>query len=146
MPECYVIADSRSFLQRSDPNGIRPNLNFSRLCAIASQTCARLRVREENANQGICTIRAELRSSSVRLCPTIFFCPQQPHATVSLAGREGRSHVRETSNRNRRRAGARNQQEAAQILPTSLTLPLSWQIGFAGIDRGGNDSIPPPSK
>jgi len=25
-------------------------------------------------------------------------------------------------------------QEAAQILPTSLTLPLSWQIGFAGID------------
>jgi len=37
-------------------------------------------------------------------------------------------------------------QEAAQILPTSLTLPLSWQIGFAGIARGGNDPIPPPSK
>jgi hypothetical protein len=27
-----------------------------------------------------------------------------------------------------------------------FNLPLSWQIGFAGIDRGGNDLIPPPSK
>ena len=49
--------------------GFEPTLKFSRLCAIPPQTCARLRVRGENANQPVCTNRAELRSSSVRICP-----------------------------------------------------------------------------
>jgi hypothetical protein len=44
-------------------------LNFSRLCAIPLQICVRLRVRGENANWAVCAIRAELRSSTVRICP-----------------------------------------------------------------------------
>jgi hypothetical protein len=49
--------------------GSRTNLKVSRLCAIPPQTCGMLRARGENANQPVCTIRAELRSSSVRICP-----------------------------------------------------------------------------
>jgi hypothetical protein len=54
--------------------GFEPTLNFSRLCAIPSQICARLRVRGGNANQGVCMNRAELRGPSVRICPTTFSC------------------------------------------------------------------------
>jgi len=49
--------------------GFEPTLKFSRLCAILPQTCARLRVRGKNVKRVVCTNRAELRSSSVRICP-----------------------------------------------------------------------------
>ena len=48
----------------------------SRLCAESAQVCAVTNLRVETANQSICTNRAELRSSTVRFCPTTFFCPQ----------------------------------------------------------------------
>ena len=63
-PRCDVYLQGEATL-----TGFEPTLNVSRLCAIPSQTCARLRVRGENANQPVCTDRAELRSSSVRFCP-----------------------------------------------------------------------------
>lgn len=46
---------------------------ISRCCTISPQICARLRVKGENANQPVCRNRAELRGSSVRLCPTTSF-------------------------------------------------------------------------
>ena len=69
---CETVMQSRRlyfFTKEATLTGFEPTLNFSRLCAIPSQTCARLHVRGESANQSICTIRAELRSSSVRNCP-----------------------------------------------------------------------------
>jgi protein-L-isoaspartate O-methyltransferase len=45
------------------------DLNVSRCCAISPQTCARLHVKRQHTNQGICTIGAELRSPTVRICP-----------------------------------------------------------------------------
>jgi len=61
--------------------GFEPNLKFSRLCAIPLQTCSMLRVRGQNTNQAVCTNRAELRSSSVRICPKK---QMQPVAASSL--------------------------------------------------------------
>ena len=49
--------------------GFEPTFEISRCHAIPSQTCGNLRVNGENMNQRICTIRAELRGPSVRLCP-----------------------------------------------------------------------------
>ena len=49
--------------------GFEPAFELSRCCAIPTQVCAMLRVRWENENQPVCTIRAELRNSSVRFCP-----------------------------------------------------------------------------
>ena len=49
--------------------GIEPIFEVSRYCAIPAQICSRLRVRGENANRLVCTIRAGLRSSNVRICP-----------------------------------------------------------------------------
>src|SRR5439155_25836903 len=49
--------------------GFEPTIEICGSCAISAQKCARLRVTRENAHQAVCIIRAELRSSSVRICP-----------------------------------------------------------------------------
>jgi hypothetical protein len=49
--------------------GFEPAFEISRCCVISAQMCDRLRVTRENANWPVCTNRAELRSSRVRICP-----------------------------------------------------------------------------
>ena len=49
--------------------GFEPTFEISRYCAISAQICSRLRVRGKNAGQPLCTIRAQLRSQTVRFCP-----------------------------------------------------------------------------
>src|SRR5215469_2588744 len=46
-----------------------PLSTFRVVAQFSTQPCARLRVTREDANQRVCTIRAELRSSTVRNCP-----------------------------------------------------------------------------
>jgi hypothetical protein len=53
--------------------GFEPASKISQCCAIPSQICGRLRVKTENANRPVCTNRAELRSSIVRICPKAGF-------------------------------------------------------------------------
>jgi hypothetical protein len=62
-----------AFQSMAARTGVEPTLNISRSCAIPSQICARLRVTAEIANQVVCTNRAELRSSTVRICPKPLF-------------------------------------------------------------------------
>src|SRR5438034_1654182 len=61
--------------------GFEPTFEISQCCAIPLQIYARLRVTRENANPPLCTNRAELRSSSVRICPKK---QMQPVAATSL--------------------------------------------------------------
>src|SRR6516164_4190592 len=50
-------------------SAFKPTFEISRCCVTQTQRCVRLRVRGRDAIQAVCTIRAELRSSSVRNCP-----------------------------------------------------------------------------
>jgi hypothetical protein len=52
--------------------GFEPIFEISRYCAISPQICARLRVTREDANRPVCANRAELRISTVRICPKTF--------------------------------------------------------------------------
>ena len=57
------------FTMEATLTGFEPTFGISRPCAILTETCANQRVRGRNVNRPLCTIRAELRSSSVRNCP-----------------------------------------------------------------------------
>ncbi|PYK07734.1 MAG: hypothetical protein DME66_00385 [Verrucomicrobia bacterium] len=49
--------------------GVETDFNVSQLRVISTEICASQRVSRIQSESGFCTNRAELRSSSVRICP-----------------------------------------------------------------------------
>jgi hypothetical protein len=52
--------------------GVEPNFNISQISAISTETCGNQRVNRAHRKSTLCTNRAELRRSSVRICPKTF--------------------------------------------------------------------------
>jgi hypothetical protein len=68
----YALTLHNVFTMEATLTGFEPTFEISRCRAISAQIYGRLRVKRENANRAGCTIRAQLRSSSVRFCPKKF--------------------------------------------------------------------------
>jgi hypothetical protein len=65
----------------ASPRGFQPDLNTARDRAISTQLCVTPHLRGEIGVSHLCCLRAELRGSSVRICPNAFRPRMAPSGT-----------------------------------------------------------------